>query len=72
MESRELAQRTSKGVEVTLSWKPESDELLVAVCDQKHGTYFEIRPERYLALDVYYHPYAYLDLSALSLRTERT
>lgn len=64
MESRELAQRTNKAVEVTLSWQPETDELLVSVCDQKHGTYFEIRPERYLALDVYYHPYAYLDFSA--------
>lgn len=63
MESRELAQRTSKGVEVTLSWQPATDELLVAVRDRKHETYFEIRPERYLALDVYHHPYAYLDFS---------
>jgi len=66
LESRELAQRTNKGVEVTLSWQPETDELLVSVCDQKHGAYFEIRPERYLALDVYYHPYAYLDFSSPS------
>jgi len=66
LESRELAQRTNKGVEVTLSWQPETDELLVSVCDQKHGAYFEIRPERYLALDVYYHPYAYLDFSGTS------
>ena len=66
MESRELAQRTHKGVEVTLSWQPETDELLVSLFDQKHGAYFEIRPERYLALDVYYHPYAYLDFSAPS------
>jgi len=51
---------------VTLSWQPETDELLVSVCDQKHGAYFEIRPERYLALDVYYHPYAYLDFSSPS------
>jgi hypothetical protein len=63
MESRELAQRTHKGVEVTLSWQPETDELLVSVCDQKHGAHFEIRPERYLALDAYYHPYAYVDFS---------
>jgi hypothetical protein len=27
------------------------------------GAYFEIRPERYLALDAYYHPYAYVDFS---------
>lgn len=66
MESRELAQRTHKGVEVTLSWQPETNELLVSLCDHKHGAYFEIRPEHYLALDVYYHPYAYLDFSAPS------
>lgn len=72
MESRELAQRMSKGVEVTLSWKPETDELLVRVCDQKHETCFEIRPERYLALDVYYHPYAYLDFNELFTERNKT
>jgi hypothetical protein len=61
-ERRELARRSSAGVEVTLYWHPTLDELVVCVWDERHDDYFEIRPARYLALDVYYHPYAYADL----------
>jgi hypothetical protein len=58
----ELAHRSNDGVEVTL-WHPASDELLACVRDQQHGAYFEIRPERYSAPDVYCHPYACLGFS---------
>ena len=61
-ELRELARRSGAGVDVTLYWHPVLDELIVCVCDKRHGAHFEIRPPRYLALDVYYHPYAYADL----------
>ena len=61
-ERRELARRSSAGVDVTLYWHPTLDELIVCVCDKRHGAPFEIRPPRHLALDVYYHPYAYADL----------
>jgi hypothetical protein len=61
-ESRELAHRSGAGVDVTLYWNPVLDELIVCVSDARHGAHFEIRPARYLALDVYYHPYAYADL----------
>jgi hypothetical protein len=61
-ERRELARRSSAGIDVTLYWHPTLDELL-CVCDEPHGAHFEIRPQRYLALDVYYHPYAYADLA---------
>ena len=61
-ERRELARRSGAGVDVTLYWHPTLDELVVCVCDERHGAHFEIRPARYLALDVYYHPYAYADL----------
>jgi hypothetical protein len=62
-EHRELARRSSAGVDVTLYWHPLLDELTVCVCDERHGTtHFEIRPPRHLALEVYYHPYAYADL----------
>ena len=61
-ERRELAHRSSAGVDVTLYWHPTLEELTVSVCDERHGAHFEIRPARYLALDVYYHPYAYADL----------
>lgn len=58
-ERRELAHRSGAGVDVTLYWHPTLDELIVCVCDKRDGAHFEIRPARYLALDVYYHPYAY-------------
>jgi hypothetical protein len=61
-ERRELARRSGAGVDVTLYWHPTLDELIVCVCDERHGAHFEIRPARDLALDVYYHPYAYADL----------
>ena len=59
---KELAHRSSAGVDVTLYWHPTLDELTVSVRDKRHGAHFEIRPRRNLALDVYYHPYAYADL----------
>jgi hypothetical protein len=62
-ERRELARRSSADVDVTLYWHPTLDELTVRVCDERRGANFEIRPQRYLALDVYYHPYAYADLA---------
>jgi hypothetical protein len=62
-ERRELARRSNAGVDVTLNWHPKLDELIVCVWDERHGAYFEIRPQRYLALDVYHHPYAYADLA---------
>ena len=58
-ERRELARRSGAGVDVTLYWHPTLDELIVSVYDERRGTYFEIRPQRHLALDVYHHPYAY-------------
>jgi hypothetical protein len=61
---RELAHRSDNGVDVTLSWHAETDELLVCVYDKRRNTYFEIQPERDSALDVYYHPYAHVGHAA--------
>ena len=58
---RELARRSGAGVDVTLYWHPALDELIVCVRDERDGAHFEIRPARNLALDVYYHPYAYAE-----------
>jgi hypothetical protein len=58
---RELAHRSSDGVDVTLYWHTTLDELIVSVRDRRYCTHFEIRPQRHLALDVYYHPYVYAD-----------
>ena len=67
----ELAHRSGDGVDVTLVWLPKGgDELVVCVRDEREGAYFEIRPEPYLALDVYYHPYAYRDFSVIDSRDE--
>ena len=58
---RELAYRSNHGLEVALLWEPTADALVVRVTDHEHDTYFELSPKRDLALDAYYHPYAYLD-----------
>jgi hypothetical protein len=68
---RELAHRSSAGVDVTLYWQSVLDELTVSVRDRHHGANFEIRPPRYLALDVYYHPYAYADLEDINPKENR-
>jgi hypothetical protein len=57
---RELAHRSNNGVNVTLSWHTETNELLVCVYDEVSDVYFEIQPARDFALDVYYHPYAHV------------
>jgi hypothetical protein len=68
---RELAYRANDGVEVTLFWRPATDELTVCVCDQRRGAYFEVRPEPHVALDVFYHPYSYAAKSHVRYEDER-
>ena len=70
-ERRELARRSSADVDVTLYWHPTLDEVIVRVCDERHGARFEIRPRRDLALNVYYHPYAYADLAGVYEKENR-
>ncbi len=60
---RELSHRECNGVEVTLLWRPALDEVVVCVCDHRRGSYFQIRPEPQLALEVFYHPYSYVGQS---------
>jgi hypothetical protein len=57
---RELAYRCSDGLDVTLFWCPATDELMVRGYDRRSGVRFELRPERHLALDAFYHPYMYV------------
>ena len=70
-EHRELAHRSSAGVDLTLYWHPTLDELTVSVRDKRNGADLEIRPQRYLALDVYHHPYAYADFKDVYARANR-
>ena len=55
----ELDHRESDGVEVTLYWSASTDTVSVVVNDEKSGDLFELDVERELALDAFYHPYAY-------------
>ena len=61
MAVKELAQRISNGVEVSLVWSEEEDALRVLVFDSTTGEDFEVPAPREKALDVFYHPFAYAD-----------
>jgi hypothetical protein len=72
----ELAHRSGNGVDVTLVWSradgPDGeDEVVIWVCDRREGAYFEIPAAPHLALDVYYHPYAYRRFSTVDYRDSR-
>ena len=69
----ELAHRSSAGIEVTLIWVHGEDEgkAVVCVCDWREGAYFEIPAEAHLALEVYYHPFAYMDFSTFDYEDSR-
>jgi hypothetical protein len=68
---RELAHRSDYGLEVTMLWHPARDELTVWGSDHRTGARFEIRPQRHLALEVYYHPYRYVTRSDISYEDYR-
>lgn len=55
---RELAHRSSNGIEVALLWHPVDDALAVVVSDDNADS-FELVVEPAEALDVFHHPYAY-------------
>jgi hypothetical protein len=69
----ELAHRSSTGIDVTLLWlrDGDTDEALVCVSDRRNGAYFEIPAKPYLALDVYYHPFAYRDFGLVDYEDSR-
>ena len=56
---KELAQRTSNGIEVTLFWKKPTTRVAVRVSDMQFGESFEFEVEGANALDAFHHPYAY-------------
>lgn len=59
MRQRELAYRSSDGVEVVLLWHELTNDVTVCVSDRHTGAYFEIAAAPEHALDVFDHPYAY-------------
>ena len=56
---RELAYRLNDGVEVVLFWQQNTDDLTVAVSDERRRAYFELAAAPDQALDVFNHPYAH-------------
>jgi hypothetical protein len=58
-EPKELAHRASDGIEVWLFWHG-ADVLTVRVLDTKLGIELELTAPADRALDVYYHPFAYV------------
>jgi hypothetical protein len=64
----ELAHRRSDGIDFTLVWVHGGgeDRVVVTVHFSRDGSCFEIPAERHLALDVYYHPFAYRSFATSS------
>jgi hypothetical protein len=56
---RELAERDSDGIYVTLRWDNGTGSLSVSVKDSRTGETFDIDANKTNALDVFRHPYAY-------------
>jgi hypothetical protein len=56
---RELAHRSSDGIEVWLFWSPDDDRLFVRCVDGRVEDAFELDIRPADALDAFEHPYAY-------------
>jgi hypothetical protein len=56
---RELAERESDGLFVTLRWDDGNGSLSVSVKDARTGEAFDLDANQTNALDVFRHPYAY-------------
>jgi hypothetical protein len=63
---KEIAHRTSDGIEVVLFWRRGDALLTVAVADERTGAYFEFDVEAAQALDAFHHPYAYAAFRGLA------
>ena len=56
---RELAHRTSDGIETTLFWTHTSNRVTIAVLDTRSGEALEFDVDGGAALEAFNHPYAY-------------
>ncbi len=59
-EARELDHRESDGIDVKLLWSARTDQVWVAVRDERAGTSFRLEVEPGDALTAFRHPYAYV------------
>ena len=67
-ERRELAHRTSDGIEVTLFWSKSTDRITLEILDLRSGERLEFDVDRHAALDAFKHPYVY----AANRQSDRT
>jgi hypothetical protein len=58
-ERRELAHRTTNGIDVTLLWTKSTNAVAIAVVDTHSGDELEFDVDGSQALDAFNHPYAY-------------
>ena len=58
-ERRELAHRSSDGIEVTLFWSKASNRVTISVFHARSATALEFEVDGADALDAFNHPYAY-------------
>lgn len=56
---KELARRTSDGIDVSLYWNERTNRVTVKVYDARLDKAFEIEVDGSRALDAYRHPFAY-------------
>ncbi len=56
---RELDHRSANGIDVTLLWDSQTDEVLVAVEDQPSGDWFTFAVRAADAWHAFHHPYVY-------------
>ncbi|HEY7207836.1 MAG TPA: hypothetical protein VH416_06300 [Gaiellaceae bacterium] len=58
---RELARRTSGGIEVLLLWSAVADRVSIEIWHAATGERLEFQVAAERALDAFHHPFAYLD-----------
>jgi hypothetical protein len=68
MTLKELDYRTADHIEVSLLWSPESGQLAVVVVDEAAGEEFAMEVEPSEAMEVFRHPFAYVDRRQLEFR----
>jgi hypothetical protein len=59
LQPRELAARENDGVRVRLLWHPRANAVTVSVEDARAGDHFDLAVAPDLALEAFYHPFAY-------------
>jgi hypothetical protein len=69
---RELARRTSDGIEITLFWSKATDLVTIAVLDTRSDEALEFDVAGSAALDAFNHPYAYAATQPLCSVTRRS